>query len=266
MYIQKKRDNIITDEEHIINKHTEVNIYEDEFRKIQIRQEIQKHRSLFGYRLNSCYRCISCSSDRRTQQQHKKATISEQAASTEPKTINEIETEPESETTSAEVTEQETTEATTVEASKVSPPNTNKSSSSDKSSPAKEKPTQKSSVSKSNTKPKQETVTTSPQQTEHVWTQAKVDAVVTEIKQYAIDKGFVINSRLTTQGTSWRNPASTESTPERVKSRLHYCVDDIYTMGMNRFGYIPEESYLNVVAQQYTDSDGNTQWEIYVVY
>ena len=99
-----------------------------------------------------------------------------------------------------------------------------------------------------------------------MWTQAEVDAVVTEIKQYAIDKGFVINSRLTTQGTSWRNPASTESTPERVKSRLHYCVDDIYTMGMNRFGYIPEESYLNVVAQQYTDSYGNTQWEIYVVY
>ncbi len=196
----------------------------------------------------------------------KKTTISEQAASTEPETITENETEPESETTSTEVTEQETAEATTVEASKVSPPNTNKSSSSDKSSPAKEKPTQKSSGSKSNTKPKQETVTTSPQQTEHVWTQAKVDAVVTEIKQYAIDKGFVINSRLTTQGTSWRNPASTESTPERVKSRLHYCVDDIYTMGMNRFGYIPEESYLNVVAQQYTDSDGNTQWEIYVVY
>lgn len=194
----------------------------------------------------------------------KKATISEQAASTEPETINEIETEPETEASEPETTEPTTAEIT--EPSKVTPPNANKSSSSDKSSPAKEKPTQKSSVSKSNTKPKQETVTTSPQQTEHVWTQAKVDAVVTEIKQYAIDKGFVINSRLTTQGTSWRNPASTESTPERVKSRLHYCVDDIYTMGMNRFGYIPEESYLNVVAQQYTDSDGNTQWEIYVVY
>lgn len=129
-----------------------------------------------------------------------------------------------------------------------------------------EKKAQESKKNSSNTKPKQETGTTSPQTSEHVWTQAEVDAIVTEIKQYAIDKGFVINSRLTTQGTSWRNPASTESTPERVKSRLHYCVDDIYTMGMNRFGYIPEESYLNVVAQQYTDSDGNTQWEIYVVY
>lgn len=129
-----------------------------------------------------------------------------------------------------------------------------------------EKKAQESKKNSSNTKPRQETGTTSPQTTEHVWTQAEVDAIVTEINQYAIDKGFVINSRLTTQGTSWRNPASTESTPERVKSRLHYCVDDIYTMGMNRFGYIPEESYLNVVAQQYTDSDGNTQWEIYVVY
>lgn len=194
----------------------------------------------------------------------KKATISEQTASAEPETVTENETEPETEATEPETTEPITAEAT--EPSKVSPPNTNKSSSSDKSSSAKEKPTQKSSGSKGNTKPKQETVTTSPQQTEHVWTQAEVDAVVTEIKQYAIGKGFVINSRLTTQGTSWRNPASTESTPERVKSRLHYCVDDIYTMGMNRFGYIPEESYLNVVAQQYNDSDGYTQWEIYVVY
>ena len=129
-----------------------------------------------------------------------------------------------------------------------------------------EKKAQENKKNSSNTKPKQETGTTSPQTTDHVWTQVEVDAIVTEIKPYAIDKGFVINSRLTTQGTSWRNPASTESTPERVKSRLHYCVDDIYTMGMNRFGYIPEESYLNVVAQQYTDSDGNTQWEIYVVY
>lgn len=60
-----------------------------------------------------------------------------------------------------------------------------------------EKKAQENKKNSSNTKPKQETVTASPQTTEHVWTQAEVDAIVTEIKQYAIDKGFVINSRLT---------------------------------------------------------------------
>lgn len=229
---------------------------------------------MFGYRLNSCYRCISCSSDRRTQQQHKKATISEQAASTEPETITENETEPESETTSAEVTEQETAEATTVEASKVSPPNTNKSSSSDKSSPAKGKPTQKQSGSKSNTKPKQETGTTSPQTTEHVWTQAEVDAIVTEIKQYAINKGFRIDDSMTTQGTSWNNPANTswyswagDKAVSKVKSDLKEEIEWNYNDVINEVGYFPEDVIgINIVVQMCYGTYGEPAWEIYVVY
>lgn len=72
-----------------------------------------------------------------------------------------------------------------------------------------EKKAQESKKNSSNTKPKQETGTTSPQTAEHVWTQAEVDAIVTEIKQYAINKGFRIDDSMTTQGTSWNNPANT---------------------------------------------------------
>lgn len=202
----------------------------------------------------------------------KKATISEQAASTEPETITENETEPESETTSAEVTEQETAEATTVEASKVSPPNTNKSSSSDKSSPAKGKPTQKKSGSKSNTKPKQETGTTSPQNveiTEGSWTQAEIDSLVAEIKAYAKSRGFTINPNLTTKGTSWSNPVHSGEVKEKTKADLTYQVDFVYDLCTQDFGYFPEGAELNVIAEidpVWSAAAEEICWAIYVVY
>lgn len=202
----------------------------------------------------------------------KKATISEQAASTEPETINEIETEPESETTSAEVTEQETAEATTVEASKVSPPNTNKSSSSDKSSPAKGKPTQKQSGSKSNTKPKQETGTTSPQNveiTEGSWTQAEIDSLVAEIKAYAQSRGFTINPNLTTKGTSWSNPVHSWENKEKTKSDLKYEIDFVYNLAVEQVGHFPEGAELNVIAEidpVWSAAAEEICWAIYVVY
>ena len=202
----------------------------------------------------------------------KKATISEQAASTEPETITENETEPESETTSAEVIEQETTEATTVEASKVSPPNTNKSSSSDKNSPAKGKPTQKQSGSKSNTKPKQETVTTSPQNveiTEGSWTQAEIDSLVAETKAYAQSRGFTIDSSLTTKGTSWSNPVHSWENKERTKSDLKEEIDFIYNLAVEQVGHFPEKARLNVIAEidpVWSGAAGEICWAIYVVY
>ncbi len=202
----------------------------------------------------------------------KKATISEQAASTEPETITENETEPESETTSAEVTEQETTEATTVEASKVSPPNTNKSSSSDKSSPAKGKPPQKQSGSKSNTKPKQETGTTSPQNveiTEGSWTQAEIDSLVAEIKAYAKSRGFTINPNLTTKGTSWSNPVHSGEVKEKTKSDLIYQVDFVYNLAVKQVGHFPERAELNVIAEidpVWSAAAEEICWAIYVVY
>lgn len=202
----------------------------------------------------------------------KKATISEQAASTEPETITENETEPESETTSAEVTEQETAEATTVEASKVSPPNTNKSSSSDKSSPAKGKPTQKKSGSKSNTKPKQETGTTSPQNveiTEGSWTQAEIDSLVAEIKAYAKSRGFTINPNLTTKGTSWSNPVHSWENKEKTKSDLKYEIDFVYNLAVEQVGHFPEGAELNVIAEidpVWSAAAEEICWAIYVVY
>lgn len=202
----------------------------------------------------------------------KKATISEQAASTEPETITENETEPESETTSAEVTEQETTEATTVEPSKVSPPNTNKSSSSDKSSPAKGKPTQKKSGSKSNTKPKQETGTTSPQNveiTEGSWTQAEIDSLVAEIKTYAQSRGFTINPNLTTKGTSWSNPVHSWENKEKTKSDLKYEIDFVYNLAVEQVGHFPEGAELNVIAEidpVWSAAAEEICWAIYVVY
>ncbi len=99
------------------------------------------------------------------------------------------------------------------------------------------------------------------------WTQAEVDALVAEMKAYAKSRGFVIDSSLTTVGTSWRNPASTQSTPERAKQRLIYLVNESYDSAVDSLGYFPENrATLNIVTQQYTDSDGYTQWEIYVVY
>lgn len=202
----------------------------------------------------------------------KKATISEQAASTEPETITENETEPESETTSAEVTEQETAEATTVEASKVSPPNTNKSSSSDKSSPAKGKPTQKKSGSKSNTKPKQETGTTSSQNveiTEGSWTQAEIDSLVAEIKAYAKSRGFTINPNLTTKGTSWSNPVHSWENKEKTKSDLKYEIDFVYNLAVEQVGHFPEGAELNVIAEidpVWSAAAEEICWAIYVVY
>lgn len=99
------------------------------------------------------------------------------------------------------------------------------------------------------------------------WTQAEVDALVTETMAYAKSRGFIIDSALTTVGTSWRNPATTESKPERVKQRLTYLIDESYDSAVDSLGYFPENmATINIVTQQYTDSDGYTQWEIYVVY
>lgn len=98
------------------------------------------------------------------------------------------------------------------------------------------------------------------------WTQAEVDTVIADAKIYAKSKGFTIDGSLGIKGTSWRNPATTESDPERVKSRVNYCIDDSYDGVLQSFGHFVDGATINILAQQYTDSDGYTQWEIYVVY
>ncbi len=125
-----------------------------------------------------------------------------------------------------------------------------------------------------NTPPAQQETPVAPAQSdEHLWTQAEVDSLVAEIKAYAQSKGFTINSSLTTKGTSWSNPANTswyawagDNAIPMVKSKLKDEVDFVYNMGINRFGYIPEESFLNIVVESCTGVYGETAWEIYVVY
>lgn len=200
----------------------------------------------------------------------KKAAINEQAASTEPATS--IETETETETAFAEVTEPTTIETKTSEASEVSPPNAGKGSSSNKSSPAKETPTQKTSGSKSNTKPKQETVTTSPQEveiTEGSWTQAEIDSLVAEIKAYAQSRGFTINSNLTTKGTSWSNPVHSGKNKDKTKADLKYDIDFVYNLAVKQVGHFPEGAELNVIAEidpVWSAAAEEICWAIYVVY
>lgn len=137
-----------------------------------------------------------------------------------------------------------------------------------------EKKAQEIKKNSSNTKPKQETGTTSPQTTEHVWTQAEVDAIVTEIKQYAINKGFRIDDSMTTQGTSWNNPANTswyswagDKAVSKVKSDLKEEIEWNYNDVINEVGYFPEDVIgINIVVQMCYGTYGEPAWEIYVVY
>lgn len=123
-----------------------------------------------------------------------------------------------------------------------------------------------SSTPKPNTGSSNQKPVTATQAQGHQWTQAEVDAIIAETKAYATSKGFKINSSLSTAGTSWRNPANTESSLEQVKSRLTYLIDESYQSVIDSLGYFDERAEINVLAKKYTDSNGHAQWEIYVVY
>ena len=123
-----------------------------------------------------------------------------------------------------------------------------------------------SSTPKPNTGSSNQKPVTATQAQGHQWTQAEVDAIIAETKAYATSKGFKINSSLSTTGTSWRNPANTESSLEQVKSRLTYLIDESYQSVIDSLGYFDERAEINVLAKKYTDSNGHAQWEIYVVY
>lgn len=135
-----------------------------------------------------------------------------------------------------------------------------------------EKKTQESKKNSSNTKPKQDTVTTSPQNveiTEGSWTQAEIDSLVAEIKAYAKSRGFTINQNLTTKGTSWSNPVHSWENKERTKSDLIYQVDFAYDLCTQDFGYFPEGAGLNVIAEidpVWSAAAEEICWAIYVVY
>lgn len=130
------------------------------------------------------------------------------------------------------------------------------------------------SQNKNNTSAKKETTTASEQMTEHVWTQAEVDAIVTEIKQYAISRGFRIDDSMTTQGTSWNNPANTswyswagDKAVSKVKSDLKEEIEWNYNDVVKEIGYFPENVIgINIIAKSCYGTYGEPAWEIYVVY
>lgn len=159
----------------------------------------------------------------------------------------------------AETTKKATEKATGKTTTKKSSTSSGKASSSSGASSSTPKP----NTGSSNQKP-----VTATQAQGHQWTQAEVDAIVSEMKVYAKSKGFTINSTLTTKGTAWRNPATTESlqSQEKVESRLIYLIDQVYDLAVKEVGYFPSGAALNIVSQKYTDSNGHAQWEIYVVY
>lgn len=135
-----------------------------------------------------------------------------------------------------------------------------------------EKKAQESKKNSSNTKPKQETGTTSPQNveiTEGSWTQAEIDSLVAEIKAYAQSRGFTINPNLTTKGTSWSNPVHSWENKEKTKSDLKYEIDFVYNLAVEQVGHFPEGAELNVIAEidpVWSAAAEEICWAIYVVY
>ncbi len=201
------------------------------------------------------------------------AAITAEAVVTESASV--VVTEPETETVS-EISAEPTTAETTAQAAskntssgKNTPVDTNKGGSANKSgssdSSAK-KPNSGSNGGQAQQKPPIQNETP-VQSNKKQWTQAEVDAIVAEMKQYGINKGLFVNSNKGVQGTSWRTPATTENAQSKseITSRLTYLINKVYDEAIQDFGYCPEGYTFNVVAKQYTANDGCIAWEIYVV-
>lgn len=94
------------------------------------------------------------------------------------------------------------------------------------------------------------------------WTQADVDAAVAEAKQYARNRGLVIDSSLTEKGTSWSSPIDTRlDYKSNAPVDLHYQIDRFYNFEIEDFGCVSEKSRCNIFSINY-----GSYWEIYVVY
>lgn len=187
---------------------------------------------------------------------------------TEPETeaVSEISTEPTTADT-AETTAQAASK--NADAGKNTPVDTNKGGSADKnggSDSSAKKPNSGSNGGQAQQKPPVQNETP-VQSNKKQWTQAEVDAIVAEMKQYGINKGLFVNSNKGVQGTSWRTPATTENAQSKseITSRLTYLINKVYDEAIQDFGYCPEGYTFNVVAKQYTANDGCIAWEIYVV-
>lgn len=181
------------------------------------------------------------------QQKDVKQTFSTTSASEEPATTVPVtnKTDPASEPaeTTKKVTEKATSQTTT-----------KKSSTSSGASSSTPKP----NTGSSNQKPVTATQAQSSQ-----WTQAEVDALVSEIKAYAQSKGFAINPNKGKVGTTWPNPIHAGKDKSKTKADLKETVDFFCGLAIEELGSVTGS--INVFAEKYTDSNGLPQWELYVV-
>lgn len=152
----------------------------------------------------------------------------------------------------AETTKKATEKATNKTTTKKSSTSSGKTSSGASSS------TPKPNTGSSNQKPVTATQAQSSQ-----WTQAEVDALVSEIKAYAQSKGFAINPSKGKVGTTWPNPIHAGKDKSKTKADLKETVDFFCGLAIEELGSVTGS--INVFAEKYTDSNGLPQWEIYVV-
>lgn len=174
------------------------------------------------------------------------------------------------ETAAAEPTSAAVTELTVSETTEPTTAQTTNSTSEKKEKPkSSAKPAAQGTGNNSGAAAKQPAPNTPPAEPQKPnkkqWTQAEVDALVAEMKAYGVSKGLTVNSAKGIQGTSWRTPSVTESAEDKIRSQLKYHIDEVYDFAIEDFGNCVGSTF-NVVTQKYTDSDGYTQWEIYVVY
>ena len=120
-----------------------------------------------------------------------------------------------------------------------------------------------SSTPKPNTGSSNQKPVTATQAQGHQWTQAEVDALVSEIKAYAQSKGFAINPSKGKVGTTWPNPIHAGKDKSKTKADLKETVDFFCGLAIEELGSVTGS--INVFAEKYTDSNGLPQWEIYVV-
>ena len=93
-----------------------------------------------------------------------------------------------------------------------------------------------SSTPKPNTGSSNQKPVTATQVQSSQWTQAEVDALVSEIKAYAQSKGFAIDSSLGKVGTTWSNPIHAGKNRSKTKSDLKETVNFFYDMAIEQLG------------------------------
>ena len=162
----------------------------------------------------------------------------------------------------AESTEPPTTAPTTAasvsNSGQNSKPTSDKTKKSSSGSSGASSSTPKPNTGSSNQKPVTATQVQSSQ-----WTQAEVDALVSEIKAYAQSKGFAINPSKGKVGTTWPNPIHAGKDKSKTKADLKETVDFFCGLAIEELGSVTGS--INVFAEKYTDSNGLPQWEVYVV-